>query len=677
MDVANQDATAPAVSIVIPTWNAIESLLKCLKSVGAHTPWPRYEVIVVDNGSTDQTGPLLSRLSFVRVLSNATNVGFARACNQGAAIARAPMLLFLNDDAQPQMDWLPPLIMALEQDANVGLASAKLVRPDSRIEQAGYALAYATPYPLSPLPLFRRRPFAALTQTRTFAAVTATCLLLRKSLFQELGGFDEGFINGMEDVDLCLRAKERNLASVVVASSLVIHEPRFPAERLAFSKQNMERLNQRWRPQELALDFDFRRFATVTTDSSVRPPLSIVAVAQDALTSGAACVEHLLAYAQANDEVIVVDDTSSAAFSGWAKSRMQSDQRLRHLASSCTVGFLEAAREGLKSAQNSRVMVIPTTLRIGADCLDVSLTEAIDQKPNGLVFLRTRPSGNHSPLGPYEPRRPTSKNERDNQVGLNQEAEIASGAFAGDQKVVVEALSRLADEDSPNALAMALRASGIPFQVATSASVRSFAECDTVARSPSQRPLDDVDGLKAVVMIRVYAADRLQGCLRMLYAAGVREDDIWLLLSPELTAAPQVLDAIEETQGTRRVAQKETAVAETINGILQKSSADIFILLDEEMLLPRVSTETLFDHFRSESKLALLGPTLNVSRGEQVASQTVAPHTANGLALRLSWQNRHQRRNTLHLEPACLFGRRKTLLQLGLNQANGGRGVGC
>ena len=119
MPCENMDGT-PA-SIIIPVFNRADLTLRCLESLAQHTPEGLYEVIVVDNGSTDTTPELLASLDGdVRIITNAENVGYTLACNQGAERAEGRYLVFLNNDTEPRPGWLAPLVEALEDPEVLG-----------------------------------------------------------------------------------------------------------------------------------------------------------------------------------------------------------------------------------------------------------------------------------------------------------------------------------------------------------------------------------------------------------------------------------------------------------------------------------------------------------------------------------------------------------------------------
>ena len=209
----------PAVSIVIPLYNAVEYTNRCLASLEATLQPGCYELVIVDNNSTDGTAEVLSALpSAVKILRNSENVGFARACNQGARIASGKYLLFLNNDTEAKEGWLEPLLETAEQDRSIGAVGSRLLFPDGTIQHAGVLVIedHQLPDLLVARHVFYGQP-ADMQQAnlpREYQALTAACLLVRREAFEAVGGFDEEYWNGYEDVDLCfkLRAKKWRLA---------------------------------------------------------------------------------------------------------------------------------------------------------------------------------------------------------------------------------------------------------------------------------------------------------------------------------------------------------------------------------------------------------------------------------------------------------------------------------
>ncbi|MBL8039176.1 MAG: glycosyltransferase [Nitrospira sp.] len=233
-------------SIIIPVWNKLELTVQCLTVLSAVTTESSYEVIVVDNHSTDGTAEFLSSLSGdVQIIRNQDNLGFAKACNQGARAARGKYLVFLNNDTIPLKGWLRALVSEVEQSADVGIVGSKLLYQDGTIQHAGVALSRIDGLPYH---IYKGVPGDSPTvnQRREYQVVTGACLLIRRGLFMDLGGFDEEFRNGFEDVDLCLKAGERGYRVVYQPRSVLYHlESQTPGRKL-HDDSNAKHLLERW-----------------------------------------------------------------------------------------------------------------------------------------------------------------------------------------------------------------------------------------------------------------------------------------------------------------------------------------------------------------------------------------------------------------------------------------------
>jgi GT2 family glycosyltransferase len=150
------------------------------------------------------------------------NFNFSAMNNQAAAAANGNVLVFMNDDVEPLAgDWLDRMLGQVQRPG-VGVVGARLLYPSGGIQHAGIALGMSD---LSGHPgrfLFESDLFPWLDMTRNVTAVTGACLAIRKSVFQQLGGFDTQFPSNFNDVDLCLRAREHHY-SVIYEAGAVLH----------------------------------------------------------------------------------------------------------------------------------------------------------------------------------------------------------------------------------------------------------------------------------------------------------------------------------------------------------------------------------------------------------------------------------------------------------------------
>lgn len=219
----------PPVSIVIVTWNGRSLLERCLPSVAA-SHYPDFEIIVVDNGSSDGTADWLrAHYPAVRVLALDTNLGFCGGNNAGIAASSAPYVVLLNNDVEVHPDWLTPLVAWLEADSTCAAVQPKLLQYDWRdaFEYAGASGGFLDAFGY---PFTRGRLFASLesdtgqydTPQRIFWA-TGAALALRRSALDEVGLLDERFFMHMEEIDLCWRLQRAGHTIYAVPEAEVYH----------------------------------------------------------------------------------------------------------------------------------------------------------------------------------------------------------------------------------------------------------------------------------------------------------------------------------------------------------------------------------------------------------------------------------------------------------------------
>ncbi|WP_306524135.1 glycosyltransferase [Dokdonella sp.] len=214
---------APLCSLVIPVFNKVEYTQQCVDQLRKSTPDSLYELIFIDNASSDGTADYLAGLTGrVRVITNPDNRGFVDACNQGAALARGRYLVFLNNDTAPLPGWLEALVGMAEGDPTVGAAGAQLVYPDGRLQEAGGLIfsdgsgwnfgRFADP--LNP----------AYLVPAEVDYCSGAALLVRRELFERLGGFDRRYAPAYyEDTDLCFGIRSLGYKVMYCPSSTVLH----------------------------------------------------------------------------------------------------------------------------------------------------------------------------------------------------------------------------------------------------------------------------------------------------------------------------------------------------------------------------------------------------------------------------------------------------------------------
>lgn len=257
--VSEDEIITGRVSVVIPIYQDWSMTLRATINVLENSEDHDIEVVLVDNGSSYYYGAAISqffagepRVKYHRL---PRNMNFAIGSNYGASVSTGEFVCFLNNDTEVRPGWLSPLLERITSDHVRGVQPL-LQYPDDSIQTAGTVfLAPRTPptHFLVGLP----PEDAAGVSELDFSAVTAACLLVRRSEVAELKGFDPIFINGMEDVDYCLRAKETYGGAFAVEprSQVTHHESKTPG-RGANIPQNRSTFVNRWRDNYPRLDHD-------------------------------------------------------------------------------------------------------------------------------------------------------------------------------------------------------------------------------------------------------------------------------------------------------------------------------------------------------------------------------------------------------------------------------------
>jgi GT2 family glycosyltransferase/glycosyltransferase involved in cell wall biosynthesis len=218
-----EETGRPIVSIIIPVYNKFELTYQCVKSIqeqGARIP---YEIIIVDDCSRDET--ILASFAFtggVRLVRNTTNLSFVRTCNRGFEVARGEYVVFLNNDTQVKPFWLDELYETMRRDDKIGIAGSKLLYPDGRLQECGgiiWRMGDGWNWGRDQDPDDPR-----FCYMRDSDYVSGAALMIKSSLFKELGKFDEYYVPlYYEDTDLCFKVRKLGYRTVVQPASEVIH----------------------------------------------------------------------------------------------------------------------------------------------------------------------------------------------------------------------------------------------------------------------------------------------------------------------------------------------------------------------------------------------------------------------------------------------------------------------
>jgi GT2 family glycosyltransferase len=235
--------------VVIPLYNCLPLTQAMLASLRATLPADlTHEIILIDDGSTDGTREWLATLreENFHVLLNERNLGYAATNNRAVAAARGEFLALLNNDLVLLPGWLEPMFAAhasLRRCAGL-IGNVQLDARTGAVDHAGLVIGVTgKPTHVRTIPNAISR---WIRPVRSVPAVTGACMLVERALWRQLGGFDENYVNGGEDIDLCFRARAAGRVSAVALRSVVRHHISASPGRKAHDEQNSYRLARRW-----------------------------------------------------------------------------------------------------------------------------------------------------------------------------------------------------------------------------------------------------------------------------------------------------------------------------------------------------------------------------------------------------------------------------------------------
>ncbi|MFB0515827.1 MAG: glycosyltransferase [Candidatus Neomarinimicrobiota bacterium] len=366
--------TRPLVSIIIPVKDRLELTRQCLREVRSTVRDISHEIIIVDNGSTDELSEFLKALEGdISYLYNKEGATFAESNNQGAVVARGEYLVFLNNDTIPQEGWLHALLEAHQRVPDAGTVGARLLYPESHTIQHAGVLIRNYPHPVYPYHAYHEFPAyaPAVNEARSFPALTAACLLIKKSFFHSLKGFDEDFINGYEDVDLCLRVLEKGRKNIYTPGSVVYHYKSQTPGRFDHVNENIAALQRRWSG----------KIESLLSQSGHRLDhydVSIVMLTFNALEYTKRCVDSLRAHTNYPHEVIFVDNESTDGSKIYLRGVVSANSNYRLIENNTNVGFSTGNNQGAKAARGQYLLLLNNDVLVADGWLD-GLVSALER----------------------------------------------------------------------------------------------------------------------------------------------------------------------------------------------------------------------------------------------------------------------------------------------------------
>ena len=243
------DASKVRTTIIIPAFGQAALTLRCLHALSRHTSEAnRMRVILADDDPTRPLAALLDDVKGLEVVANEHTLGFLRSCNATARLASGEYIVLLNNDTVVQADWLDALVSVADRDASVAIVGAKLIRSDGRLQEAGVTMfrdGWGDPYGRGDDPGLSRYSFV-----REVDAVSGACLLIRRSAWQAVEGFDDSYAPAFfEEYDLAFALADRGWKVMYQPAARVVHTSNAsygPEARDRQSIVNHHRFVERW-----------------------------------------------------------------------------------------------------------------------------------------------------------------------------------------------------------------------------------------------------------------------------------------------------------------------------------------------------------------------------------------------------------------------------------------------
>ncbi len=337
------------VTIIIPTFNNWNYTENCIKSIYSAKDNSKFEILVVDNNSTDLTSEKLKfyekKYDNLKVISNNENLGFAKANNIGVKNAKGDFIVFLNNDTIVKDFWLEELVNKAEYE-NVGIVGSKLLYPNTnQIQHAGIVI-HDHPNKIFPFHIFLNEDqnFHHANFIQEYQAVTGACLLIKKRLFESVGGFDENFTNGYEDVDLCFKVGESGYKILYNPLSVVIHYESKTEGRFYNVEQNIKLLHQKWEGK-IRKD-DIKKMFT--------PKVSIIIPVFNQLEFTKKCITSIRKNTHTNYEIIIINNASTDT----TLEFLNQEKDIIILNNEENIGYPKAINQGLRIAKGRDIVLL-------------------------------------------------------------------------------------------------------------------------------------------------------------------------------------------------------------------------------------------------------------------------------------------------------------------------------
>jgi GT2 family glycosyltransferase len=294
----------PIVSILIPVYNQFNYTMSCIKSIFLNTKNIPYEIILIDDASTDETQSIKKYVKNITVIRNEKNQGFLLNCNKGAKEAKGKYLVFLNNDTIVMQDWLKNMLEVFEEKEKVGLVGPKFIYATGVLQEAGGIIwkdgsgwnygKYDDPYKYE------------YNYLKEVDYISGACIMIKKDLWEKIGGFDLRYIPAYyEDTDLAFEVRKNGYKVIYQPKAVIIHFEGISHGRdegqsnsiKRFQSINRDKFVNKWHDVLLKENYDNSVDLFVARDRSKNKKIVLVIdwqVPQYDTNAGARCTFHYL-----------------------------------------------------------------------------------------------------------------------------------------------------------------------------------------------------------------------------------------------------------------------------------------------------------------------------------------------------------------------------------------------
>ncbi|MBX3043622.1 MAG: glycosyltransferase [Candidatus Kapabacteria bacterium] len=409
------------VSIIIPVFNKSELTNNCLDSIYKNTDINSFELIIVDNGSTDNTEIIINsykeKYNNLVYIRNSENLGYSKANNIGAKIAKYDYILLLNNDTIVTENWLEPLTNILNVDTNVAAVGSKLLFEDDTIQHAGVCIvndkAFGDPLVARHIYYKMSKDAPEVNKVMKYQALTGACLMLNKSAYFEVNGLDEEYWNAYEDVDLCFKLREKGYILVYQPKSVVYHlESQSGPERIKGVQNSIKRLHEKWlgkvevdfivhedrkisvvKPQKIK-EYKILSNIKIAENANTSFPASIIILTYNSSATIEKCLGSVKEYLRHVDEVIVVDNNSKDNTIQLIKEIISCDSRFKIIQNNENIGFSAGNNVGIRLSKNPVIVLLNPDTIVTHGWLDNLTSHFSDENITAVGPLSNSVAGN-------------------------------------------------------------------------------------------------------------------------------------------------------------------------------------------------------------------------------------------------------------------------------------------